>query len=278
MKNKKRIGSLFLVGALTASLLAGCSSDSSKTASSTGSTGPQTIKVAVDATFPPFEYRKDGKSQGFDIDMIEAIAKKENLKVEFTTVPFTGIVPALQAKSVDAAVAGMTIKKSRLEKVNFSNAYYKSGISILTKKDSSFKSLDDLKSKLLATKKGTSSVDLLKSKGIAESNIKQFDNINDAYSALISGGADAVVFDSPVNQDYVNGHDNVHVIQSIPTGEYYGIPVVKSNTKLLKKINDGLKAIKEDGQYEKLFDKYFGGDQSGLVKEELAPDKAALDE
>ncbi len=281
MYNKKRLGSLLLVGALTASLLAGCGSSSSKTTSSTTkkeSSAPQTIKVAVDATFPPFEFRKDGKAQGFDVDMIEAIAKKENLKVEFSTVPFTGIIPALQAKSIDAAVAGMTIKKSRLNAVDFSNAYYKSGISILTKKDSSFKSLDDLKSKLLATKKGTSSVDLLKAKGIPESNIKQYDNINDAYSALISGGADAVVFDSPVNQDYVNGHDNVHVIQSIPTGEYYGIPVVKNNPELLKKINDGLKAIKEDGQYQKLFDKYFGGDQSGLVKEDLAPDKAALDE
>jgi glutamine transport system substrate-binding protein len=275
LNNKKRFGSLLLVGALAAGLLAGCGSS---TTSSTESSGQQTIKVAVDATFPPFEYRKDGKSMGFDIDMINAIAKKENLKVEFSTVPFTGIVPALQAKSVDAAVAGMTIKKSRLEKVNFSNPYYKSGISILTKKDSSYTSLDDLKSKIIATKKGTSSVDLLKAKGVPESNIKQYDQINDAYSAVESGGADAVVFDSPVNQDFVNGHDDVHVIQSIPTGEYYGIPVVKSNTKLLKKINDGLKAIKKDGQYQKLFDKYFSGDQSGLVKEDLDPEKASLDE
>ena len=278
--NKKRYGSLLLVGVITASLLAGCGSSSDKTASSStpAKTAQDTIKVAVDATFPPFEFRKDGKSQGFDIDMIEAIAKKENLKVQFSTVPFTGIIPALQAKSIDAAVAGMTIKKSRLNAVDFSNAYYLSGISVLTKKDSSFKSLDDLKSKLIATKKGTSSVDLLKAKGIPESNIKQYDNINDAYSALVSGGAAAVVFDSPVNQDYANGHDDVHAIQSIPTGEYYGIPVVKNNPELLKKINDGLKAIKEDGQYQKLFDKYFGGDQSGLVKEDLAPDKAALDE
>jgi glutamine transport system substrate-binding protein len=277
--NKKRYGSLLVVGALTASLLAGCGSSSSNNASTQKDTsGPQTIKVAVDATFPPFEFRKDDKVHGFDIDMIDAIAKKENLKVQFSTVPFTGIIPALQAKSIDAAVAGMTIKKSRLAAVDFSNAYYKSGISVLTKKDASFKSLDDLKSKLIATKKGTSSVDLLKTKGIPEANIKQYDNINDAYSALESGGADAVVFDSPVNQDYANSHNDVHAIQSIPTGEYYGIPVVKNNPDLLKKINDGLKAIKDDGQYKKLFDKYFGGDQSGLVKEDLAPDKAALDE
>jgi glutamine transport system substrate-binding protein len=279
--NKKRFGSLLLVGVLSASLLAGCGSSSSKTTSSSSSqntTKQQTIKVAADTTFPPFESQKDGKVQGFDIDMINAIAKKENLKIELSTMPFTGLIPALQAKSVDVAVAGITIKKSRLAAVDFSNAYYLSGISVLTKKDASFKSLDDLKTKLVATKKGTSSVDLLKTKGIPEGNIKQYDNINDAYSALASGGADAVVFDSPVNQDYANTHSDVHAIQSIPTGEYYGIAVVKNNPELLKKINDGLKGIKDDGQYEKLFDKYFGGDKSGVVKEELAPDKAALDE
>lgn len=281
MLNKKRFGSLLLVGVLSASLLAGCGSSSSKTTSSSSSqntTKQQTIKVAADTTFPPFESQKDGKVQGFDIDMINAIAEKEDLKIELSTMPFTGLIPALQAKSVDVAVAGITIKKSRLAAVDFSNAYYLSGISVLTKKDASFKSLDDLKTKLVATKKGTSSVDLLKTKGIPEGNIKQYDNINDAYSALSSGGADAVVFDSPVNQDYANTHSDVHAIQSIPTGEYYGIAVVKNNPELLKKINDGLKAIKDDGQYEKLFDKYFGGDKSGVVKEELAPDKAALDE
>jgi glutamine transport system substrate-binding protein len=280
--NKKSYGSLLLVGVLTAGLLAGCGSSSSKTASSstsqTDTSAQQTIKVAADTTFPPFESQKDGKVQGFDIDMITAIAKKENLKVELSTMPFTGLIPALQAKSIDVAVAGITIKKTRLNAVDFSNAYYKSGITVLTKKDSSFKSLDDLKTKIVATKKGTSSVDMLKTKGIPDTNIKQYDNINDAYSALASGGADAVVFDSPVNQDYANSHKDVHAIQSIPTGEYYGIAVIKNNPELLKKVNDGFKAIKEDGQYQKLFDKYFGGDQSGVVKEDLAPDKAALNE
>jgi polar amino acid transport system substrate-binding protein/glutamine transport system substrate-binding protein len=278
LKNKKIYGSLLLAGILTTGLLAGCGSTSTTSSNATGSSSQQTIKVAADTTFPPFESEKDGKVQGFDIDMINAIAKKENLKVELSTMQFTGLIPALQAKSVDVAVAGITIKKSRLAVVDFSNAYYKSGISVLTKTSSSAKSLNDLKSKLIATKKGTSSVDLLISKGIPAQNIKQFDNISDAYSSLESGGADAVVFDSPVNSDYSNSHKDVHVIQSIPTGEYYGIAVVKKNPDLLKKINDGLKAIKSDGEYEKLFDKYFGGDKSGVVNEDLAPDKAALNE
>lgn len=282
MLSKRKSGSLLLAGMLTAGVLAGCGTSTTSSTKS-DSTQPQkssqdTIKVAADTTFPPFESEKDGKVQGFDIDMINAIAKQENLKVELSTMQFTGLIPALQAQSVDAAVAGITIKKSRLNAVDFSNAYYKSGLSVLTKTSSSIQSVDDLKSKLVATKKGTSSVDLLKSKGIPEANIKQFDNINDAYSALGSGGADAVVFDNPVNLNYANSHKDVHVVGGLLTGEYYGIAVVKNNPDLLKKINDGLKAIKTDGEYKKLFDQYFGGDQSGAVQEELDPSKVALDD
>jgi polar amino acid transport system substrate-binding protein/glutamine transport system substrate-binding protein len=281
LKNKKMYGSLLLAGVLTAGLLTGCGSNSTKTSSSsTNSDKPsqQTIKVAADTTFPPFESEKDRKVQGFDIDMIKAIAKKENLKVDLSTMQFTGLIPALQAKSIDVAVAGITIKTSRLAAVDFSNAYYKSGISVLVKKGSSIKSITDLKTKNVATKKGTSSVDLLKSKGVPDANVKQYDQITDAYNALASGGVDAVVFDSPVNQDYVNNHNDFKVVQSIPTDEYYGIAVVKGNPDLLKKINAGLKEIKADGEYAKLFDTYFGGDDSGLVKDELAPDKVALNQ
>ncbi|MDP4087093.1 MAG: basic amino acid ABC transporter substrate-binding protein, partial [Bacillota bacterium] len=274
MLNKKIFSSLLLVSILSTSLLVGCGKNSSP-ASSQQNLNQQTVKVAADTTFPPFESEKDGKVQGFDIDMINAIAKHENLKIKPSTMQFTGLIPALQAQSIDAAVAGITIKKSRMEQVNFSNAYYKSGLSVLTKISSSIQGIDDLKDKIVATKKGTSSVDLLKTKGIPEKNIKQFDNINDAYSALSSDGADAVVFDNPVNLDYANSNKDVHVVGGLLTGEYYGIAVVKGNPDLLKKINEGLKAIKADGEYKKLFEKYFGGDQSGAVQDDLDPAKVA---
>src|SRR4051812_16108244 len=108
---KKMYGSLLLAGVLTTGVLAGCGSSSSKTASTDNAkkdtTATQTIRVAADTTFPPFESEKDGKVQGFDIEMINAIAKKENLKVDLSTMQFTGLIPALQAKSVDVAVAGI---------------------------------------------------------------------------------------------------------------------------------------------------------------------------
>jgi glutamine transport system substrate-binding protein len=282
---KRNYFSLLATSLLLTTALAGCGGTNAPANPPAGGQNAQpaktpaasnTIHVAADTTFPPFESEVNGKVQGFDIDMINAIAKHENLTVDLKTMQFTGLIPALQSNQVDVAVAGITIKKSRMNAVNFSNAYYKSGLSVLTKANSTIKSINDLKGKIVGTKKGTSSVDLLTQKGITD--IKQFDNIDAAYTAIESGGVDAVVFDNPVNLNFANTHKDTHVVGGLLTGEYYGIAVTKNNTDLQKKINDGLKAIKDSGEYKQLFDKYFAGDTSGLVKEDVTPDKVALND
>lgn len=270
---------LFTAVVMMGTLVVGCGAATNNTTTNTvtnatGTTGQQTIKVAADTTFPPFESEKGGQVSGFDIAMIDAIAKQENLKVELTTMPFTGLIPALQTGQEDVAVAGITIKKSRMDHVNFTNAYYKSGLSILVKTTSKINSLSDLKGKLVATKKGTSSVDLLAKNGIT--NVKQFDNIDDAYNALESSGADAVVFDNPVNINFMNSHKDVHTVGGLLTGEYYGIAVNNKEADLLNKLNDGLKKIQDDGEYAKLFDQYLAGDKSGLVSGAKDPASVAL--
>jgi glutamine transport system substrate-binding protein len=278
MKKTFVLGMLMTMGAS----LVGCgastttsNSSANSSASATANASSQkTIMVATSPTYPPFEYSKDNQIVGFDIAMIEDIAKLENLKVEFKTTPFDGIIPALQSGQVDASVAGMTIKQSRLAAVNFSNAYYKSGLSILTKTGSNISSLSDLKGKIVATEKGTSSVDLLQKNGIK--NIKQYDYMNDAYNSLENGGADAIVFDNPSNILFMQSHKDVHTVGGLLTGEYYGIAVSKKDADLVTKMNDGLAKIQANGDYEKLFDTYLSGDKNGMVKGALSPDAVAL--
>lgn len=253
------------------------SNSNSSSSSNASSSSNNTILVGADTTFPPFESEKNGNVTGFDIAMIKAIAQKEGLTLApIKTMPFSGIIPGLQGGTIDVGVAGITIKTSRMQTVNFSNAYYKSGLSILVKKGSNIKSLSDLKGKLIATKKATSSVDYLKQNGFKDSNIKQFDNIDTAYSTLMSGGADAVVFDNPVNINFMNSHSNVQIVGGLLTGEYYGIAVTKKKPDLLKKINAGLAAIQQDGTYAKLFQTYLGGDTNGLVKGVKKPADVAV--
>src|SRR3546814_464167 len=210
------------------------------------------------------------------IDMIKAIAKAENLNIKLKTMPFDGIIPSLKVGSIDAAVAGITIKESRMSNTNFSNAYYKSGLSVLVRADSKIKGFDDLKGHIIATKKGTSSVDYLLTHGINPKYIKQFQNTTPLYQTLITGGVDAVLFDNPSNVNAKAHHKGLKVVGDLLTGEYYGIAVTKKEPELLKKITDGLAKIKKDGTYDKPFDKYFDGDPHGKVPDVKTPQSIAV--
>lgn len=269
MKNRSLTA---LAGALGLGLVLSLGSGAALAAGS----GEKAIVVGADTTFPPFEMEKNGKVTGFDIEMIQAIAREEHLKLRIKTMPFNGIIPSLQAGSMDAAVAGITIKKNRMQNVDFSNAYYKSGLSVLVKDGSKITGFEDLKGHVVATKKATSSVDYLTQHGFNPSYIKQFQNIDGAYQALETGGADAVIFDNPVNVTFRKQHHNVKVVGGLLTGEYYGIAVSKKNPELVSTIDAGLAKIQKDGTYEKLFHKYFGDDTNGMVKGVLKPADVAV--
>ena len=129
---------------------------------------------------------------------------------------------------------------------------------------------------MVATKKATSSVDYMTANGIDAGNIKQFQDIDTAYQALMTGGADAVVFDNPVNVNFKTAHKGAKVVGDLLTGEYYGIAVSKKDPQLAAKLNDGLAKIKKSGEYKQLFVKYFGGDLSGAVNDVKKPADVAL--
>jgi polar amino acid transport system substrate-binding protein/glutamine transport system substrate-binding protein len=262
--------------ALVASLASGLLLSLGAPSIAVAQSGATNIVVGADTTFPPFEMETNGEVTGFDIDMIKAIAKAEDMTVSLKTLPFNGIIPSLQAGSIDAAVAGITIKTSRMQNVDFSDAYYKSGLSVLVKKDSKIKGFDDLKGHVVATKKATSSVDYLTAHDFPSDHIKQFQSIDAAYQALMTGGADAVIFDNPVNVSFKAKHDEVTIVGSLLTGEYYGIAISKKKPDLVAKINDGLAKIKKSGEYKKLFTTYFGGDVSGVVEGVEKPTSVAV--
>src|SRR6476469_7662054 len=86
-----------------------------------------TLNVAIEPTFPPFELLgKKGELDGFDVDLFKAIAKTADFDIKFQTMQFDGMIPALQAKTVDAAIAAMTITAERQKVVDFSRPYFKS--------------------------------------------------------------------------------------------------------------------------------------------------------
>jgi arginine/lysine/histidine/glutamine transport system substrate-binding/permease protein len=111
---------------LSASLvLAACGGETTTTETTEGESAAGesggVLVVATEPAFPPFEFQADnGELQGFDIDLMNAIGETAGLEVQFESLPFDGIIPALQAGTVDAAISGMTITEERLQTVDFS--------------------------------------------------------------------------------------------------------------------------------------------------------------
>jgi len=239
----------------------GLSSNSAST-TNTESTKNEGTKVYVgtDTAFPPFEFvdTASGQYTGFDIELLKEIAKNENLNLEFKPMEFKAIVPGLQSKTLDIGIAGMTISDERKQVVDFSEPYFQAGLVIGVKPGNTvIKSKDDLVGKTIAVKLGTSSEKLART--IKDTKVKTFDNSNDLYLEVENGGADAVIEDLPVLKYYsVKNPGKLTIIDQPMTGDFYGIAVAKGKEDLLKKINDGLKKVKDSGKYDELYKKYFG--------------------
>ncbi|MBO5565771.1 MAG: basic amino acid ABC transporter substrate-binding protein [Succinivibrio sp.] len=221
------------------------------------------LKVATEATFPPFEFLDDsGKPIGYDMDIIKAIAEEQGIEIEIINMPFDGIIPALMTSQVDASLAGMTITEERAKKVDFSDPYYKSGISALVRKDTAdkFKKISDLKDSVLCAQIGTTGA--MKAKEIS-GKVTSFNTNPEAMMELKAKGCDAVVNDRPVNLYFMSkGQDkSVVEIPEILSSEQYGIAVRKGNTELLNLLNEGLKKIRDNGKFTEIHRKWFAVDE-----------------
>ncbi|MFC5591973.1 basic amino acid ABC transporter substrate-binding protein [Sporosarcina soli] len=251
--------------------------DSSSTPDSNSDGEKLVVQVGTSPTYPPFESEKQGELVGFDIALIEKIAEVEDFEVEFSTMQFDGLVPALKSGQLDVVVGALSITDKRMESVDFSNAYYESGLSILTKPDSGITSFDDLQGKLIGVQKGTSSYNYMVANGIKDQDIKQYADISTAYNTMENGGVDAILYDNPSNINYLNEQEtDATIVGDILAGEFYGIAVNKDKKELLEKINDGLAKLQEDGTYEQLFDEYLRGEKNGLIEGVVKPEEVVI--
>jgi len=214
--------------------------------------------VATDTAFVPFEFKEGDKYVGFDIDMWDAIAKEIGVTYTLQPMDFNGIIPALQTKQVDVALAGITIKDERKKVIDFSDGYYDSGFLLMVPSDSTIKSADDLKGKTLAVKTGTSATDYAK-EHFAETELRQFPNVDNAYLELQTGRVDAAMHDTPNVLYYVAtaGGGKVKAVGTQMMAHEYGIGFPKGS-ELVAKVNTALANMKADGRYTAIYKKWFG--------------------
>ena len=252
MKLKKIVAALS-VFALTAVGFTGCGEEQAANSN--------TLKVGSTIDFAPFEFQDENQKeyQGFDMDLIRALGKEMGKEVDISNIGFDGLIPALQAGNIDVVISGMTITDERKENVLFSDPYYKSGLTIVVRSDdTSINSFADLAGKNIAVQIGTTSSN--EAKKIENASVKEYNTPADCFIELQNQGADAVINDRPVN-DYAivqGGIQGVKSLSDVLTAEDYGIAMAKTNTDLQKQVNDALKKLHDNGEYDKIYTKWFG--------------------
>ncbi|MDR3643928.1 MAG: basic amino acid ABC transporter substrate-binding protein [Clostridia bacterium] len=250
----KKVVVLMLLGVFVLSLaLVGCGQQAPAK--------PKVLNVGSDTAFAPFEFQDEKSKEyvGFDMDLIKAIGKQMGYEVKVQGMNFDGLIPALEAGSVDAVISAMTITDERAKKVNFSKPYYKSGLTIVVKPDNdTIKEFKDLDGKRIAVQIGTTGAD--EAKKVKDAKIREFNTAPEAFLELRAGGVDAVVNDLPVNEYYIAqmGGKDGKIVGKPLTAEDYGIATAKKNTELAQQIDKALDELKKNGEYEKIYIKWFG--------------------
>ena len=222
--------------------------------------GKKKYTIGTDTSFPPYEYKEGNKYTGIDIDLMEAIAKLEGFEVEFKPMDFGGLIPALQSGQLDGVIAGASITEERKKSVDFSEPYYASGlVALVNKNNNNIKTVKDLEGKKLAVKNGTAGAKYAEDNLKGKANIRVFEDSASTLKAVENNQADAAFEDYPViaYTIKVNPNLNVKIGTEKLTSNEYGFMVKKGeNKELLEKFNKGLKTLKENGEYQKIVDKY----------------------
>lgn len=237
---KFRKWSLFVLIAalLVTSLVTGCQPKSSK------------IVVATDATWPPMEYVDENKNiVGFDIDLMNAIAKEAGFEVEYKNVAWDGIFAGLAAGEYDAVISSVTITDEREEQYDFSEPYINAGQIVVVQTDSDITGPDALSGRTVGVQISTTGAfEMQKTEGVT---LKEYDEIGLAFEDLVAGRIDAVVCDTPVAADFALQREEykaqLKIVGESFTEEYYGVLVQQGNSDLLAQINEGLKAVQDKG-------------------------------
>lgn len=245
------------------------SSEASSEASTDSSAAPETLKkgvltIGIQVDYPPFEqYGPDGITPvGLDCDIIEAIADRMGLKVEYVDTAWEGIFAGLDTDKYDAIISGVTITDERLAKYDFSDPYIQNYQCMVVKKDSGVeaKSPEELSGMKVAFQAETTSdiymTDLINN-GL-DCEPFEYEKILECFSELDAGRVDAIVCDSTVTYPYLSKADNPYemVWKQDEEPEEFGI-CLKKNSPLTAPINEGLKELVDSGKLDEMMDKWF---------------------
>lgn len=219
------------------------------------------LTTCTHTDYKPFQFHENGKLVGFDVDLVDRIAKDLGVRQEIQDVPFEGIQSgeALNTRQCDIAAAAITINPVREENFDFSDPYFEATQALMVRKGSGIKGLEDLRGKKLGVQLATTG------ETYAEKNKKangyetvQYEDLPLSVTAVQTKQVDAVINDNSVLTDFVKSNEDLEVAAEFTTGDQYGIGVATGNKALRDKINESLRKLRQNGEYDEIYQKWFG--------------------
>ena len=224
--------------------------------------GGETLEMATNAAFPPYEYKEGDSFAGIDIEIAQAIADKLGMELKINDVDFGTIVGGVETGKFDMGIAGLTVTPERLKSVNFSTSYATGVQVVIVKEGSPITSVDDiitLGSKIGVQQDTTGDIyasSSIKDGGFGADKVTQYKTGADAVQALLTDKIDCVIIDNEPAKSFVKANEGLKILETEYVVEDYAIAISKDNEDLLKKVNDVLAEMEADGSLKKIIDKY----------------------
>jgi len=228
---------------------------------------PAVLKIAIDPTYEPFTFKTaDGKPTGFDVDIANALCDQMKRKCEFVEQVWDSMIPGLNAKKYDVIISSMSITDDRLKEVDFTDKYYNTPSRIVLKKGTKFTDAASIKGKKIGVLKGSTqekyAMGDLKPAGVVVNSYEAQDQV---YLDIKSGRLDGTVADyMEVTGGFLSKPEGAKyelVGPDLKEPKYFGygagIALRKGEDKLKGELNEAIKAIRGNGTYKTLNDKYF---------------------
>ncbi len=223
-------------------------------------TQKDTLIMATNAEFPPYEYHEGDEIVGIDAEIGAAIAEKLGMDFQIEDMAFDSIIAAVQSGKADMGLAGLTVTEDRMESVNFTTSYATGVQVIIVKEDSPIQSVDDLFAGGYTIGVQTNTTgDIyctgdLEDEGLA--TVERYNKGADAVQALIAGKIDCVVIDNEPAKSFVASNEGLVILETEYVTEDYAICIAKDNEELLEQVNTALEELIADGTVQEIIDKY----------------------
>lgn len=253
----------------TTSAESGTASDEGTSASGDSSDMP-TLRVAMELAYPPFETKDDaGDPSGIAVDFMQDFADEYGYDLVIENTAWDGLIPSLQTDKADCVISSMTITDERAEVVDFTDPYAMAQLAILANSSSGIEEAADLNQpgKKVAVKTGSTG-DVYATKNLTEAEIVRLADESACVTEVVQGKADGFLYDQLTiyRNNVANPNTTEAVFIPFQDPEAWGIAVRKGNTELLDELNAFIAQSKEDGEFDRLTEKY------------LSEEKAAFDE